>query len=187
MSASIRREDLGGKSLAVFDGLVSDDECKKYSATLSLADYTFLHSSRQDTVKYREWAASFSVEDFTKHALHSLALGKATEFSGIENLVCYDVFASASSFGDMSFVHHDSPDKDTVSVLYYANNEWESEWGGETLFYSDEEEPLIAVGVKPGRLVVFGGQLKHRAGVPTKVCNEVRISLSMRFRPEHCV
>lgn len=168
------------KKILVYDNLFSKESVKRFYDTLCLADFTFLHSSRNDTVQYREWAAGFSVEDFKTHQLHELALGIA-QFYSEKTLCCYDVFSSASSFGDMSFIHNDSSNNQDISVLYYANNYWEPEWGGETIFYTDSNEAEIALSVIPGRLVVFNGGVKHRAGIPNRICPEIRLTLSMRF------
>ena len=172
------------KNILVFDGLFTEKEIKHHFALFSLADYTFLHSSRKDTVAYREWAASFSVEDFREHSLHQVLSDVAQTHSKLKSIECYDVFCSASTFGNVSFIHSDSPTEDTVSVLYYCNSSWDSEWGGETIFYDDNDDAEAAISIKPGRVVVFDGALKHRAGVPNRTCPEVRITLSVRFDKE---
>ena len=167
--------------LLIFDGLFSEEEIKHNFALVSLANFSFLHSSRDDTTAYREWAAPFSADDFSTHPLHNIFLNTAEQHSQLKNRICYDVFCSASTFGDMSFIHSDSTEEDTISVLYYCNHQWNSEWGGETIFYDSNNEARIAISVKPGRIVVFNGSLRHRAGVPNRICPEVRLTLSTRY------
>jgi len=184
MAREIKNLTVEGKRLLVFDGLFSDEEIKHNFALFSLANFTFLHSSRKDTVTYREWAASFSIDDFKFHSLHKIFLEVARQHSSLSSQDCYDVFCSASTFGDVSFIHSDSPTGDTISVLYYCNQHWNPEWGGETIFYDTHDDATLAISVKPGRVVVFDGSLKHRAGTPNRTCPEIRLTLSVRFDKE---
>ncbi len=50
-----------------------------------------------------------------------------------------------------------------VTVLYYANLLWQPDWGGETIFYNDEQDAVLAVSPKAGRVVVGRGAILHRA------------------------
>ncbi|WP_394212637.1 2OG-Fe(II) oxygenase [Enterovibrio calviensis] len=180
-STPTRIEKVGLEKIYIFDDLFSKKQIERFGAVVSNAAFTFLHASRADTVKYREWCASFSVSDFMSHPLHKASIKVAKHFSGNKKLKCYDVFSSASTFGDMSFIHSDSTNSGDISILYYANSKWDPEWGGETIFYTERKDAALVVSVKPGRLIVFNGNVLHRAGTPTKLCPEVRITLSMRF------
>lgn len=182
MSREATREIfISGKKISVFDDVFSADEVKKNFALFGHAGFSFLHASRQDTSATREWAATFSVDDFRKHRLHSAFLDLASAYSSRVNLQCYDVFCNASSFGDMSFIHNDSTNASDISLLYYVNPIWNAEWGGETIFFDQDDDAVCAVSARPGRIIVFDGSIKHRAGLPTRVCTEVRLSLSVRF------
>ncbi len=176
-----RVEKIGLEELYIYDGFFKAPDIKKYYATLKHANFTFLHASREDTVKHREWMADFSVDDFESHPLHQVAKDAALRIAKKGSLKCYDVFCNASSFGDMSFIHNDSTKANDISTLYYANSHWEPEWGGETVFFTDNLDARLAISLMPGRLIAFSGNLKHRAGIPTKICPEMRLSLSMRF------
>jgi len=84
--------------------------------------------------------------------------------------------------GDVFFPHSDCPqDRKDVTVLYYGNLNWHSDWGGETLFYSAGYEAELAVTARPGRIVVFCGATSHRASVPSRVCYEARLTISCKL------
>ena len=173
--------EVADEKIFVFDNVVPPNDIERFCRTLRNSSFTFLHASRKDTEYQREWAAEFDVKDFVGHSLHDYAHAAAVAFMPSTPLVCSDAFCNASTFGDMTFIHHDSTKLGNISTLYYANETWDAEWGGETLFFDDNRDARIAVGVQPGRLIVFSGQLLHRAGTPTKACPEVRLTMSVRF------
>ena len=178
-----REEFIEDNRILVFDDLVDRKKIVHYNDLFCLSDYTFLHSSRFDTKKYREWMADFDVSDFVQHELYQVALLAASQFSETP-LNCYSAFCNAITYGDQTFAHYDSENFENISVLYYANESWKNEWNGETVFYSEDMEPKVAIGVKPGRVIVFGGGVYHRAGVPSRLCPDVRLTLSVRFEPK---
>ena len=64
---------------------------------------------------------------------------------------------------------------------YCANLIWQADWGGETIFYNDDEDAVLAVSPKPGRLVVARGAILHRANVPTRSCYEERLTMAYKL------
>ena len=63
-------------------------------------------------------------------------------------------------------------------MLYYANLIWQPDWGGETLFYNDDNDAVLAVSPRPGRLVVSRAAILHRGTVPTRSCYEERFTIA---------
>lgn len=82
-------------------------------------------------------------------------------------------------YGDAQYTHTDLASG--LTGLYYANPAWPPTWMGETIFYAEDGEPRYAVIPKPGRLVVFDGDIVHRGGVPSRECFEPRISVAFKF------
>lgn len=179
-----RSENVDGRIIHVIDGLFGPDEIGRLHRSLLLADFTCLHASRESTRKYREWMADFSVSDFTAHwvfptleqIVHSL-------YPESRRYSCYSAFCNAFSYGDITFCHHDAEQDDHISLLYYVNSEWDKDWGGETVFFDSAGDARACIGVVPGRLIAFPGDVVHRAGVPTRACHEIRLTLSVRFTP----
>jgi SM-20-related protein len=91
-------------------------------------------------------------------------------------------YVNNSVFGDGYYAHRDcEPHEKHVTALYYANPEWQIDWGGETIYYNDEEDAELAISPRPGRLVIARGAVLHRGTVPTRICYEERFTLAYKL------
>ncbi len=184
-----RSENVDGHFVHVFDGLFDPQAILRFHHSMLIANFSCLQASKEETRKFKEWVASFDVDDFAEHWLAQACekiLNEMPETSG-KTYRLRRVFCNLFSFGSYTFSHNDSGSQHDadgeISFLYMVNHEWDHEWGGETIIFNDQGEPQICVGVKPGRLVVFDGAIIHRAGVPTRYCDEHRLTFSLRFAP----
>jgi len=91
-------------------------------------------------------------------------------------------YVNSSVYGDSYYVHRDCAQEERhLTVLYYANLLWEPDWGGETLFFNDDNDAVLAVSPRPGRLVASRGAILHRGTVPTRSCYEERYTLAYKL------
>jgi len=91
-------------------------------------------------------------------------------------------YVNNSVYGDVYFAHRDcDPGLRNVTVLYYANLNWHSDWGGETIFYNDQHDAELAVTPRPGRVVAARGAILHRGGVPSRACYETRLTIAYKL------
>ncbi len=91
-------------------------------------------------------------------------------------------YVNCSVFGDSYYAHRDcEPQQQHVTALYYANLEWSIDWGGETIYYNDDEDAELVILPRPGRLVVARGAVLHRGCVPTRNCHEERYTLAYKL------
>jgi hypothetical protein len=91
-------------------------------------------------------------------------------------------YVNCSVYGDGYYSHRDcATHEHHVTALYYANLDWHPDWGGETIYYNDEEDAELAVMPRPGRLVVARGALLHRGCVPTRICYDERYTLAYKL------
>jgi hypothetical protein len=91
-------------------------------------------------------------------------------------------YVNCSIYGDSYYLHRDCAAHERhVTALYYANREWQPDWGGETLYFTDEEDAELAISPRPGRLVVARGAVLHRGTVPTRTCHEERYTLAYKL------
>jgi Rps23 Pro-64 3,4-dihydroxylase Tpa1-like proline 4-hydroxylase len=68
------------------------------------------------------------------------------------------------------------------TILYYANKKWDVNYGGETLFYDDNNlEIIAAVKPKPGRFVVFDSTIYHSARPPQSRCPYNRYTIAIKY------
>ena len=96
------------------------------------------------------------------------------------------VYGASMRYGDQTQIHRDIDCPDCMTFLYYGNSYWDPSWGGETIFFDDNQSAMFAVTPKPGRLVLFNAQLFHRTGIPMRDCPSHRYAMSvfMRCKPQ---
>jgi SM-20-related protein len=91
-------------------------------------------------------------------------------------------YVNCSVYGDSYYLHRDcAAEEQHVTALYYANPEWQTDWGGETIYYNDEEDAELAITPRPGRLVIARGAVLHRGHVPARHCYEERYTLAYKL------
>lgn len=102
----------------------------------------------------------------------------------VENLFESEVFLriayiNSIVFGDVTKIHVDTDDDD-ITVIYYINDEWDREWGGETIFY-EQGEPVLAVLPKAGRAIISDARIEHIGRSPTRLFYGTRYTLAIKF------
>lgn len=71
------------------------------------------------------------------------------------------------------------------TMLYYANMEWNKDWGGETLFTNEQYDEIeYAVMYKPGRFVLFDSSIPHKGAQSSIDSPQFRTIVSMNFDKE---
>src|SRR6185436_4935288 len=95
----------------------------------------------------------------------------------------YRVYTNYASFGDVLLTHVDAlPNARELTALWFLCESWDTEWGGETLFYADDGDAQIAVTPKPGRLLMFDGAIRHAGKPPTRNCPVGRYTFAIKLR-----
>ena len=94
-------------------------------------------------------------------------------------------YANAYPYGSEGAVHTDIGEVAAwgryFTALYYPHLRWDVDWGGETLFFNDARDDLVAaVYPKPGRLIVFDSKIPHVARPLSRKCPELRITLMFK-------
>ena len=85
--------------------------------------------------------------------------------------------------GDDPSLHIDGEYDGSITVMVYPNEEWYPSWGGETVFFRDDE-CIDSIIPKPGRVVMFPGNLLHGATAPSKnIKAAARFSVALQFCP----
>jgi SM-20-related protein len=91
-------------------------------------------------------------------------------------------YVNCSVYGDAYYIHRDCAAHERhVTALYYANLEWQPDWGGETIYYNDAQDAECAITPHPGRLVIARGALFHRGNTPARGCYEERYTLAYKL------
>lgn len=179
-----RRLPIGEHSVIVVDDLFSAQEMREMGERFKRLPYVLADYDTAATRDVLHW----------KHELDEAMVHQAATippFSVMETVTrrlfpdCQielgRIHFNLHLYGDLQSRHTDAAPRSGVTALLFGNDRWERQWGGEIIFY-EGDEPLYAVGPLPGRLLVFSGDLPHRAGVPARSCYEPRLSLAMKFK-----
>lgn len=103
-----------------------------------------------------------------------------SDFLQDETLV--GVYANGQTCGQDSPIHRDNrPGLAGRTVVVFCNSHWASAWGGELTFYSNDKTDVIkSVLPRPGRIVIFNGEIPHSAKSPNMNCAELRLTLAFK-------
>jgi hypothetical protein len=66
------------------------------------------------------------------------------------------------------------------SILFCVNSKWDVNWGGEILFY-EQDEARQAVSLRPGRVISYDGRIPHCYTVPDTPPHITRYLTLMTF------
>ncbi len=73
--------------------------------------------------------------------------------------------------------------KGQIGLLYYVNKHWKHDWAGETMFFNDDlSEVAYASIYKPGRIIVFDGEIPHSVRPQSSIAPNYRFTLSLFFQ-----
>jgi SM-20-related protein len=172
---------VSGRELFVCDGFIDRTLTEKIGTIVRTLHYQRKEKSRPDVPAAAASAdiadAALSVDPFF------LRLRQVAEqmFPG-ERLRDQRAYVNSSVYGDIYYTHRDcSAHRAHVTVLYYANLDWQADWGGETIFYNDAYDAEAVISPRPGRMVVARGAILHRGTVPTRACHEERFTIAYKL------
>ena len=176
----IGRTLISGRELFICDNFIDPGMVQTIAGIVKTLRYQRKEKSRADVPVS---AASADIADalLTSDPFFLRLKSVAQEMIG-EVLRDQRAYVNSSVYGDMYYTHRDcSVHRQHVTALYYANLEWQPDWGGETIFYNDNEDAEVVVSPKPGRLVVARGAILHRGTVPTRACYEERYTIAYKM------
>ena len=183
MSAPSRTAKIEGRDVFVFDGLVPAEESARYYQTLSRASFIRSEMARPDTQEHRHWVCEMPLENLPKISLWPATQTAVAAARPGESYAPYRVYTNFAAFGDLLFTHVDAlPNARELTALWFLSEKWDTEWGGETLFYDAAGDAQIAVSPKPGRLVLFDGAIRHAGKAPNRNCYVSRFTFAIKLR-----
>jgi SM-20-related protein len=176
----VGRALISGRELFICDNFIEPVMVAKIGQIVKTLNYQRKEKSRPDVPIL---AASADVADalLSTDAFFLRLKAIAEDMIG-EPLRDQRAYVNNSVYGDMYYTHRDcSAHSRHVTALYYANLEWNPDWGGETIFYNDENEAEVVVSPRPGRVVVARGAILHRGTVPTRACHHERYTVAYKM------
>ena len=177
-----RSVQVSGRDVFVFDGLVPAEESARYFNAISQAAFKRTESARTDT-EYRHWVCEMPLENLPRTTLWHATERAVAQVRPAEPFLPYRVYTNYSSFGDTLLTHVDAAGAAReLTALWYLCESWDTEWGGETLFYDDSGDAQIAVSPKPARLLLFDGAIRHAGKPPNRNCPVARYTFAIKLR-----
>lgn len=172
--------DVDGRRVRVFDGLISNPG--EYADALASAAFKRTEIARPDTADYRHWAVEVDLAVLVRQAIYPPTTRALAAMVGAQGYRPYRAYTNVASYGDMLFTHTDClPEQHDVTALWYLARDWDLEWGGETVFFTDAGEIACAVRPRPGRLVLFDGAIRHVGRPPNRICYAPRYTFAIKF------
>ena len=133
--------------------------------------------------------------DFVKHRWHEAlyrnivdALERVSPETRNYNFKMINAQAGGRTHGMDGSIHVDhefeySQDGDGyMTFLYFANQEWESEWGGEVQFFGNNGEIIASYTPMPNTCIVFDSNIPHRGLAPVRECIKLRKHVSLKVQ-----
>jgi SM-20-related protein len=176
-----RRVLISGRELFVCDNMIALEVINRIGALVKTLVYRRKEKSRPG-VPGRAAVSEIAAAQMSNNVfLQNLRCIAEEVFPG-EQLHDQRAYVNSSLYGDSYYIHRDCSENEShVTALYYANLEWETDWGGETIFYNDDYDAELAVSPRPGRVVVSRAAILHRGTVPTRDCYEERLTLAYKL------
>lgn len=182
MSAAMRLGRVDGRDVGVFDGYVAQADVALYYDALRRAPFTRTETAREDTQDYRHWASEMPVANLKQLALWPATERALAELRPSEKYRPYRAYTNHAAYGDMLFTHTDClPTARELTALWFLMEEWDVEWGGETLFFNEAGDAEFVASPKPGRLVLFDGAIRHVGRPPNRVCYAPRYTFAIKL------
>jgi len=177
----VLRIELSGRELFVCDNLIDPAMVDAIGTAVKAMHYVHKEKSRPG-VPGLAAVADIDPAILTKDAFFLRLRAIAEKVFPGEAFQDQRVYVNKAMFGDNYYIHRDCDEASkNVTILYYANLEWQPDWGGETIFYNDDNDAVAAVSPRPGRLAVSRGAILHRATVPTRSCYEQRYTIAYKL------
>lgn len=176
----VRHGRIGSADIWVFDGLLSSVTAMVQA--LDRAPFTRTEVATPESAQYRHWAAEMDLRVLANLPLHRATMAAMQSVMPERRYRAYRAYTNFAAFGDVLLIHTDClPGADEYTALWYLANEWDADWGGETLFYDEHRDAQFVVTPKPGRLVLFHGSIPHAGRPPARHCHVARYSFAMKL------
>jgi hypothetical protein len=183
VSAPGRHATIEGRDVFVFDGLVPVEETARYFTAISQASFTRTETARPDGAEYRHWVCEMPLENLPRTSLWPATEKAVAAVRPGEAFRPYRVYTNYASYGDVLLTHVDAlPAARELTALWFLCERWDTEWGGETLFYDAAGDAQIAVTPRPARLLLFDGAIRHAGKAPNRNCPLSRYTFAIKLR-----
>ncbi len=162
-----------------YDTLMAEQQgtvcCKAVLDSEVLKKKGFLNTAHVGLLTIDDVAEFLSLDNDNSKPIRDLLKGRVIPRAWI----------NAGTIGDPHHVHVDSNFKDALVMLQYVNLTWNKNWDGYTIFRSPDTTEIEYVSdFVPGRVVVFDGDIPHKATVQTPAAPNFRFTINTMWIKE---
>lgn len=180
----VRERQLDGRTIHLVDGMFDQAQVRLLHEIFRTLPFSRTDYSTEATKNVLHWSHEFDLDSLTVLAplrtWRDAIVSKTRELMPGHEASLNRVHINSQSYSDLQHAHQDFVRG--ITALYFANAEWAEDWHGEIIFYDREGEPFFAVPPRPGRVVVFAGDILHRGGIPSRICLEPRLTVAFKFK-----
>jgi len=183
VSTPTRTASVSGLDVFVFDDLVPAEEAVLYARAITKAAFTRNETARADALEFKHWACEMPLENLPRSILWQATEKAVVSQRPNERFLPYRCYTNFASFGDVLLTHVDAlPNTREMTALWFLCESWDTDWGGETLFYDADGDAQLAVSPKPARLLLFDGAIRHAGKPPNRNCPVGRYTFAIKLR-----
>jgi Rps23 Pro-64 3,4-dihydroxylase Tpa1-like proline 4-hydroxylase len=174
-----------GKKIYVFDDLFELEWRTHAYEFVKNSMFTVVGARDQGDIHYSEHQylhSKYSPEDVERFGIvQSIKDEKLLSLiTGKEMRPHFGAVVNLSIPLDTYFVHSHK----NTTMLYYANIRWREDWGGETLFFTEDMSEVVYTSVyKPGRVIVFDGSIPHTIRPQSRYAPQYRFTFALWLNP----
>lgn len=166
-------------SIIQFDNVFSIEDYNKildyvYDARWQFGHGSFDPSDPRSRHSYPFWGMPLKdIDFFSQHLLNIIEKKTQQKYN------LYDVYANGHTFGTKGSFHQDWYDETGRTFLFYANEEWNVDWGGKTVF--DFGSNYYFNVPKPNSAILFPGCIPHSAEGTSRNFSGLRITIAWKL------
>ena len=172
--------DVAGRKIHVFDGAVDFSEREHLYTFMRHSHYLIGNEDADaiETSQHKYLCSHYSMDDVKASGLFDAVKGTDV-LPLVEGLLLTRAHVNLSTPTDNHWCHDH---RGQNVLLYYGNKHWKHEWAGETLFFNDDLSEVVYASVyKPGRIIVFDGEIPHTVRPQSSSAPQYRFTLSLFF------
>ena len=171
------------KFIHVFDNLFTCDQQTEFFNFIVSSKFVFAGASSNDRFRIKSngkpYLQSFyDIVDLEE--MNFLQSIKSDVVLGLLNdLKIIRTYVYCSDHTTQHFYHTDPCNH---TLMYYPNLEWDTSYGGETMFASDQLTDIVYTSAYvPGRLIIFDSKIQHKMSAPSSSCPFHRFSFVINW------